>query len=139
MLRRLLFACAVLALPLGAVACGDTADEARDVAEEAAEDAGDAARDAADRAEDVVNDRNVTIRDNKYDPASRTISVGTEITWVNRDENTHTVTSDNDVFETEENLGTDDEFSHRFTQAGTYDYHCEVHGEDEMSGTIIVE
>jgi plastocyanin len=138
-MRRVLIAFAVAALSLGAAACGDAGDDVRDAAEEAADEAGDAARDAADRAEDVVNDRNVTIRDNRYEPSSRTISVGTEITWINRGDNPHTVTSDNDVFETDENLGTDDEFSHRFTQAGTYDYHCEVHGEDEMSGTIVVE
>ncbi len=134
-MRRLLIVIAAVTVSLGAVACGEAADDASDVAEDAA----DAVEDAADRAEDVVNDRNVTIRDNKYDPSSRTISVGTEITWVNRGENPHTVTSDNDVFETDENLGTDEEFSHRFTQAGTYDYHCELHGADVMSGTIVVE
>jgi plastocyanin len=134
-MRRLLIVFAVGALSLSAVACGDAGDEARDAADEVA----DSAREAADRAEDVVNDRNVTIRDNRYEPTSRTITVGTEVTWVNRGENPHTVTSDNDSFESDENLGTDDEFSHRFTQSGTYDYHCEVHGADVMSGTIVVE
>ena len=32
-----------------------------------------------------------------------------------------------------------DDFPHIFGEAGTYEYHCEVHESSGMKGTIIVE
>lgn len=135
------FACLVLAV--AAVACSEAdreeaAEDVRQAGEEAYEEGREAAESAADRAEDVINDRQVRIDDFKFDPESRTVKVGTEVTWINRDSADHTVTADNGSFESEE-LATDEEFSFRFTQAGEFDYHCEIHGEDRMSGTVVVE
>ncbi len=145
-MKRVFIVFAALTLVSGGVACSeqdeqtarDVADEAEDAAEDAAERAGDAANEAADRAEDVVNDRTVNIDDNAFEPDRLTVSVGTEVTWVNQDDVQHTVTADDDGFESDE-LDEGDEFSNRFTDDGTFDYHCEIHGEDTMSGTIVVE
>jgi plastocyanin len=114
---------------------GDVADEAEDVARDAA----DEAQDAADRAEDVVNDRTVDIDNFAYEPKTLTVTRGTEVTWVNRDDVPHTVTSDEGEALDSGNLTEGKEFSERFLEDGTFEYHCEVHGKDRMSGTIVVE
>lgn len=142
-LRVLLIAAALL---LGGVACSeDTQNEAEQVAEDAAdaaregaEDVGEAAQEGADRAEDIVNDRTVNIDDNAFEPLDREIKVGTEVTWVNQDDVQHTVTAEDGAFESDE-LDEGDEFSHRFIAEGTYDYYCEIHGKDTMSGSVTVE
>jgi plastocyanin len=142
-MKRLLVLVACVSLGFAGVACSEgdreeAAEDVREAGEDAYEEGREAVETAADRAEDVVNDRTVRIDDFKFDPASRTVKVGTEVTWINRDSATHTVTADNGSFESE-NLDTDKEFSFRFTQAGEFDYHCEIHGEDRMSGTVLVE
>lgn len=142
-MKRLSVVFACLALAFAGVACSEAdreeaAEDIREAGEEALEEGREAAEGAADRAEDVINDRQVRIDDFTFDPQSRTVKTGTEVTWINRDSAPHTVTADNGSFESEE-LATDEEFSFRFTQAGTYDYHCEIHGKDRMSGTVVVQ
>ena len=143
-MRRVPVLLVVLALALGSAACSpdeaqDTASDVADDAEDAAKDAADAAEDAADRAEDVVNDRNVDIDNFAFEPKSLTVTRGTEVTWVNRDDAPHTVTSDDGEALDSGELKEGDEFSERFLEDGTFTYHCEVHGKDRMSGTIVVE
>lgn len=116
----------------------DNAREVADDAEDVAQDAADEVRDAADNAEDVINDRQIQIDNFAYEPKSRSVTLGTEVTWLNQDDAQHTVTSNNDSFKSN-NLEEGDEFSYRFTQRGDYKYHCVIHGEDRMSGTITVE
>lgn len=88
----------------------------------------------------------VTIGDNFFDPTTSTVSVGTTVTWTNGGGNQHTVTSDNGVFDSGMDrpqwLNTGQAFSFTFTEAGTYAYHCHLHGAPGgvgMSGTIVVE
>src|SRR5262250_2107282 len=50
---------------------------------------------------------------------SITVPVGTEVTWVNRDDIPHTVMSDDGVFRSKA-LDTDDKYSFKFVKAGTY-------------------
>lgn len=116
----------------------DAAEDIRDSAQDAYEEGRDVAADAADRAEDIINDRTVRIDDLKFDPATRTVTTGTEVTWVNRDRVNHTVRAENDSFDSSP-LETDKEFSFRFTQSGIYEYYCEIHGKDVMSGKVLVE
>ncbi len=137
MTKRLLVVLAALSLLLGGVACSENArDDAAEVAEDAADSVEDTARDAADKVEDIVNDRSVDIDDFSYSPARQKITVGTEVTWVNDGEVDHTVTSDDDAFASEQ-IASDEEFSHRFTQKGEYEYHCENHP-DQMKGSVVV-
>src|SRR5687768_15115990 len=145
-MRRALIPLLAVALVFGGAACsedqqdtaGDVADEAEDVAQDAGEEVGDAANEAADRAEDVVNDKNVDIDNNAFDPKELKITRGTEVTWVNQDDVQHTVTADDEAFDSKE-LDEGDEFSERFLEDGEFDYHCTIHGKDVMSGTIVVE
>lgn len=87
----------------------------------------------------------VSIGDNFFAPTAATISIGETVTWRHQGTGTHTVTSDNGVFDSGSDpaqwLENGATFSFTFKQIGTYAYHCEVHGGaggEGMSGTITV-
>src|SRR5437588_2082879 len=80
--------------------------------------------------------RTVTIKDLKYDPAKMTIKAGQTVTWINKDDNDHTVIGDNDAFKSE-NLGSGDTFKYTFKDPGKYPYHCKYH--PRMKAVVIVE
>jgi Plastocyanin len=75
-------------------------------------------------------------------PASKTISVGTTITWTNKDNTTHTATSgvpnSPDGLFNSGNLSNGGTFSFKFTTAGTFKYFCLIHGA-MMTATMIVQ
>ena len=66
------------------------------------------------------------------------IAVGTTVTWTNNDSIPHTSTSDSSVWDSGI-LSAGQSFSFAFTQAGTFPYHCAIHGAASMSGTIVVQ
>jgi len=72
-----------------------------------------------------------------YDPSPFSISLATHATvkWGNGDGTNHTVTDDGGSFDSF-TLGSGDSFTHTFTAAGTYNYHCKIH--PTMTGIIIV-
>jgi len=78
----------------------------------------------------------IEIRDSRYLPPTITVPAGTTDHWINRDEETHTVTSDTDLFKSG-GLNLDEEYTHTFTTPGTYPYTCALH--DFMQGTIVVK
>jgi plastocyanin len=80
----------------------------------------------------------VTIDNFAFNPKTLTVSVGTEVTWINRDDVPHTATSavKPRAFDSK-TLDTDDKFSHVFTAPGTYPYFCAVH--PHMTGEIVVK
>lgn len=141
-MRKLLVLAAAVLLVFGGMACSqetaeDVADEAAENAENAAQAVATEGKKAADRAGDVVDDENVEIEDFEFTPATLEVKIGTEVTWLNHGEVEHTVTADNDSFDSE-NVDQNKEFSHRFTQRGDYKYHCDIHP-DQMKGTITVK
>jgi plastocyanin len=69
-------------------------------------------------------------------PSTLTVSVGTTVTWTNKDSVSHTVTSDDNLFDSG-TLPTGATFDHTFDQKGTFEYHCSFH--PYMTGKIIVE
>lgn len=77
----------------------------------------------------------VEIRDFAFGPMTLTVPVGATVTWTNKDEEPHTVYSNDDVFRSKA-LDTDEAFSFTFEKAGTYNYFCSVH--PKMMATIIV-
>ena len=77
----------------------------------------------------------VTIENFAFNPQEMTVKVGTTVTWVNR-ETDHDVVSDTGVF-TSPVLANGENFTHTFTEAGEYPYHCGLH--PSMTGKIIVE
>ena len=80
----------------------------------------------------------VTIDNFTYDPPTLTVKPGTKVTWTNRDDVPHTVTSTTRPRTLESpSLDTDQSFSHVFDGPGTYPYFCAVH--PKMTGTVIVK
>jgi plastocyanin len=71
-----------------------------------------------------------------FSPATITISVNATITWTNKDAVAHSVTSDTGLFDSGL-FNTNATYSHQFTTAGTFNYHCSVH--PSMLAKVIVQ
>lgn len=80
----------------------------------------------------------VDIGDNFFDPKELTIPVGTKVTWTNNGNNPHTVTADDESFDSgaspAEYMQNGDSFSRTFNTAGKFPYYCRVHGGPGGSG-----
>jgi plastocyanin len=107
-----LLACAVAALLLSA-GCGDSTNP---------------------------NPNAVTVQDNSFSPSSSTIAVGEAITWTWAGSVGHNVTWDtgSPAASPTQTSGT---YQRTFAQAGTFGYHCTIHGGvgTGMSGTVTVQ
>ena len=79
----------------------------------------------------------VEIKDFAFNPQTITVKSGEKITWINRDEEPHTVVSVEKQFKKSTALDTDQEFTVTAGAPGTYTYFCSVH--PKMTGTIIVQ
>ena len=79
----------------------------------------------------------VQIQNFAFSPTSLTIKIGDTVTWTNKDNTLHTVTSDSGNELNSKDLSKGQTYSHKFTSARTYDYHCTYH--NSMKGKIIVE
>ena len=71
-----------------------------------------------------------------FGPNTLTVPAGTTVTWTNRDEDSHTVTSTAVAFSSPA-LDRGETFSYRFTTPGTYTYFCALH--PHMTARIIVQ
>ncbi|NWJ53075.1 MAG: cupredoxin domain-containing protein [Bacteroidetes bacterium] len=69
-------------------------------------------------------------------PSSKTVAVGTTITWTNKDSDMHDVFSNTGLFQSP-SFGLGGTYSYQFNTAGTYTYKCTFHA--GMTGTIIVQ
>lgn len=78
----------------------------------------------------------VAIQNFAFSPSTLQVAPGTTVTWTNRDQAPHTVTSDSNAWADSGTLNTGQSFSHTFTVAGTYAYHCTVH--PTMTATVVV-
>jgi plastocyanin len=87
-------------------------------------------------------DDQVWMQNTKFNPQNKTISVGTKITWVNKDSFNHTVTSGTagnpDGLFDSGTLGSGGTFSYTFNTAGSFNYYCQIH-QSVMTGKIIVQ
>ena len=71
----------------------------------------------------------------EYRPPTLTVPAGTTVTWVNKDPEEHTVTSNDGLFSG--TMASLISYNFTFTQPGTYNYYCEPH--PAMMGTITVK
>lgn len=93
------------------------------------------------------------VADNSFPDGSITIQVGDTVRWTQSGSNPHTVTADDDSFDSHPDcnsfqdslvpgtcMGQDDTFEHTFDTVGEVGYHCKVHGSpgSGMSATITV-
>jgi plastocyanin len=76
------------------------------------------------------------IKQFRFSQPALTVPVGATVTWVNRDDDAHTVTSDDGRF-TSAGLDRGEQFTHQFTAPGTYAYHCALH--PKMTAKIVVQ
>jgi Icc protein len=70
-----------------------------------------------------------------FTPAVATVAPGTTITWTNHDDVPHNVVATDRKFASPV-LDTDQQFSHRFDEKGTYEYYCSIH--PKMTGRVVV-
>ncbi len=80
----------------------------------------------------------IVIDDFAFQPNELTVPVGTEVSWINRDDVPHTATSTTKpkAFDSGA-LDTDQTYSHVFTTVGEYEYFCAVH--PHMTGKVVVK
>ena len=84
----------------------------------------------------AVATNSVTIKNFAFNPATIRVKPGTRVTWVNRDEDAHTVSFQSNLKVTSNPLQGSQSFSYTFPAAGTYKYICSIH--PFMHGTVIV-
>ncbi|HEY2375877.1 MAG TPA: plastocyanin/azurin family copper-binding protein [Gemmatimonadaceae bacterium] len=87
----------------------------------------------------------ISVTNDYFDPISTTVAVGTKVTWTwntcssdgygGQTCVSHSVLFDDGASAPTQQQGT---WARTFTVAGTYKYHCTIHGQ-AMAGTIVVQ
>jgi LPXTG-motif cell wall-anchored protein len=91
----------------------------------------------------------VSIVDDAFAPKTITVHAGDTVTWSDNGHDPHTVTADSGAFDSSPSCPSDVStclhfgatYSHTFSTAGTFAYHCKIHGAAGgvgMSGVILV-
>jgi plastocyanin len=91
---------------------------------------------AQDGAAQAAQTISISAQNFMFSPATITVKAGATVTWVNHDEEPHTIFNDAGLFRSSA-LDTNESFSYTFDKPGTYRYICTIH--PRMTGTIIVE
>src|SRR5215471_19676679 len=84
-----------------------------------------------------VGENKIEIKDFAFNPQTVTVKSGEKITWINKDEEPHTVVSVGKQFKKSSALDTDQTYTIVAGTPGTYSYFCSVH--PKMTGTIVVQ
>jgi plastocyanin len=77
----------------------------------------------------------VWIQNMAFNPSTITVTAGTTIKWTNKDNATHTVTSNSSLFDSG-NISNGNTYSHQFATTGSFPYHCSIHS--SMTATVVV-
>jgi plastocyanin len=77
----------------------------------------------------------VMMQGHRFTPDPVIIPVNSTVTWTNKDDIYHIITSDQGLFDSD-TIKMGNTWSHQFTTAGTFKYHCRDYM--EMTGTITV-
>ena len=88
------------------------------------------------RLENAADTTEVKIDNFSFSPQSLTVKAGATVTWMNRDDIPHNVVSTEKKFSSPV-LDTDQAFSFKFQEPGSYPYFCKIH--PMMTGKIVVE
>jgi plastocyanin len=91
---------------------------------------------AAGAAQDSKPEEQVKIDNFSFVPQTLTVKAGTRVTWVNKDEEPHTVVSTTKKFSSRV-VDTGGRYDYTFTDPGTYEYYCSVH--PHMKAKVIVQ
>jgi plastocyanin len=85
----------------------------------------------------AVSTNEIQVYNMKFSPATLTVKIGTTVKWKNEDSYAHTATAnDNTTFDTG-NIAGGATASYTTTTAGSFAYHCTIHGL-AMAGTLVV-
>ncbi len=79
----------------------------------------------------------ITIHDMTFAPGTVTVTKGTVVKWQNDDGYAHTVNSNDGTTFSSGTINGGGSFTYTTTLAGTFNYHCLIHGLP-MSGILIV-
>jgi plastocyanin len=88
------------------------------------------------RATPVAASPRIVIQQFRFSQPVLTVPPGTTVTWINQDEDAHTVTAEDGRFASP-GLDQGEQFSYRFSAPGVYVYHCALH--PHMTARIIVK
>src|SRR5882672_9043261 len=88
--------------------------------------------------EPIGTDTSIQVLDNKFTPATVNITPGTAVTWTWAGSIAHNVTSDDAAFTASETQ-TQGHHTVTFQPAGTFHYHCTIHADQGMKGTVVVK
>jgi len=134
--RRLLALAAAGLLVLGLAACGSDDDDSSSGDTTATTAAGGSTDTTAAEASDTPAEPTAPVIENfTFVPDPIEVTVGDTVTWTNNDGTTHTVTADDDSFDSG-NLDSGATFPQTFDEAGEFSYHCNIHS--SMTGTVTV-
>jgi plastocyanin len=78
----------------------------------------------------------IEIVKHKFSLPTLTVPAGTTVTWLNRDDDVHTVVSTTQAFRSA-GLETGEAYSYKFTKPGVYQFFCTLH--PLMTGKVIVK
>jgi len=78
----------------------------------------------------------VVIRNDAFSPQTLTVTTGTSVAFVNRDDDAHTATAVDGSFDSK-GIDTGGVWRHTFTKPGIYAYFCTLH--PFMKATIVVK
>lgn len=74
-----------------------------------------------------------------YNPPQLVVTAGTTVTFTNKDNANHTVTSTNNTFDSGK-VKSGDNFTYTFNTAGTYYFYCNYHSSNSAEqGAILVK
>lgn len=138
--QLLLLTLFVLALGLSACGGGTTAEPTKVPPTKAPEPTPLPPTEIPEPSGESISEVIVEIVDSSFESKTITVPVGTTVIWTHNGNFPHTVTLDNGSYDSG-NLSSGDIVSFTFTEAGTYNYHCSIHGGPSgqgMSGVIIV-
>jgi plastocyanin len=77
----------------------------------------------------------VVIQNFDFTPMTLAVKAGSTVTWINKDDEPHTVVSEAGLFRSKA-LDQGDSFAFKFDKPGTYRFLCSIH--PKMMGTITV-
>ena len=80
--------------------------------------------------------KEIKIDNFSFGPATLTVTVGSTVTWTNRDDIPHTAVSTDGIFKSKV-MDTDEKFTYAFDKSGTFTYSCSIH--PKMTGKVVVQ
>jgi plastocyanin len=79
----------------------------------------------------------VSAYDNRFSPETINVQPGTTVRWVNYGHHAHTVTANDDSWDSGD-IQPGASYSATFNRPGTYYYYCRHHTQDRMQGVVVV-